>query len=110
MVLLQRKLYFSKDPEGVKHFTGRGGGGGSSFFRGGVQMLISIEPHITCDFSGGSGPPIPPLDPHINRGVVKTDRNRSLNTRTDIHAYARRIIDNEHFFVSCFNKQKFVNY
>ena len=51
-------------------------------------MLISIEPHITCDFPGGSGPPIPPLDPHINRGVVKTDRNRSLNTRTDKHAYA----------------------
>ena len=21
-----------------------------------VQMLISIEPHITCDFPGGSGP------------------------------------------------------
>ena len=25
MVLLQRKLYFSKDPEGVKHFPGGGG-------------------------------------------------------------------------------------
>ena len=23
-------------------------------------MLISIETHITCDFPGGSGPPIPP--------------------------------------------------
>ena len=51
-------------------------------------MLISIEPHITCDFPGGSGPPIPPLDPHMNRGAVKTDRNRSLNMRTDKHAYA----------------------
>ena len=34
MVLLQRKLYFPKDPEGVQHFPGevqffsRGGGGG----------------------------------------------------------------------------------
>ena len=28
-------------------------------------MLISIETHINCDFSGGSGPPIPPLDPHM---------------------------------------------
>ena len=28
MVLLQRKLYFSKDPEGVQHFPGGGGGGG----------------------------------------------------------------------------------
>ena len=30
-------------------------------FQGGVQMLNSIETHITCDFPGwgGSGPPIP---------------------------------------------------
>ena len=58
MVLLQRKLYFSKDPEGVQHFPG---GGGSNFFQGGwgVLMLISIETHITCDFPGESGPPIP---------------------------------------------------
>ena len=47
----------------------RGGGqhfsGGSNFFqgRGGVQMLISIKTHITCDFPEGSGPPVPPLDP-----------------------------------------------
>ena len=33
MVLLQRKLYFSKDPEGVEHFPG--GGGGSNLFQGG---------------------------------------------------------------------------
>ena len=30
MVLIQRKLYFSKDPEGVQHFPG-----GSNFFQGG---------------------------------------------------------------------------
>ena len=41
--LLQRKLYFSKDPEGVQHFPVGGGG---------VQILISIEPHLTCDFRG----------------------------------------------------------
>ena len=44
MVLLQRKLYFSNDPEVVQHFPGvvhlfPGGGG--------VQMCISIETHIT---------------------------------------------------------------
>ena len=35
------------------------GGGGVGF--GGMQILISIETYITCDFSGGggSGPPIP---------------------------------------------------
>ena len=32
IVLLQSKLYFSNDPEGVKHFPG--GGGGSNFFMG----------------------------------------------------------------------------
>ena len=41
---------------------------GSNYFQGlrgrvGVQMLISIETHITCGFPGGSGPPIPPQDP-----------------------------------------------
>ena len=36
----------------------QGGGGG------GVQMLISIETHITCDFPGGSGPPIPLSSAH----------------------------------------------
>ena len=30
MVLLQRKLYFSKDPEGVQLFSRGGGGGGGS--------------------------------------------------------------------------------
>ena len=69
--------------------------------RGGGR-LISIEPHITCDFTGGQDP-YPPLDPHMNRGAVKTDRNRSLNVRTDKHAHAefkRRIFDNEHCFVT----------
>ena len=41
VVLLQRKLYFSKDPEGVQHFLGgptfsKGGGGGgpnANFYR-----------------------------------------------------------------------------
>ena len=28
MVLLPRQLYFSKDPEGVQHFRGGGGGSG----------------------------------------------------------------------------------
>ena len=64
MVLLQRKLYFSKDPEGVQHFPG--GGGVVQLFPGGVQMLISIETHITCDFPEGRvRTPIPPLDLHM---------------------------------------------
>ena len=65
MVLLQIKLYFSKDPEGVQHFPGGGVGG---------QMLISIEIHITCDFPGGGGglDPIPPSgSAHVKLSVYK---------------------------------------
>ena len=41
--------------------------GGPTFsWGGGVQSVISIETHITCDFPGGwGGPHIPPLDPHM---------------------------------------------
>ena len=41
--------------------------GSNGLITRGVQMLISIETNITCDFQGGggSGPPIPPLDPHM---------------------------------------------
>ena len=51
MVLLQRKLYFSSPTFSRGGTTFSGGGG--------VQMLISIETLITCDFPGGSGPHIP---------------------------------------------------
>ena len=60
-------LYFLRFKR-VETFIGGGGvqlfiifflGGGMGV--GGVQILISIETYITCDFSGGggSGPPIP---------------------------------------------------
>ena len=70
MVFLQlyHIFYGSK---GSKHLSGGGGGGGGRgvqlfiiiifFFWGGgggwggVQILISIETYITCDFSGGGG-------------------------------------------------------
>ena len=36
-------------------------------FTGGIQMLISIEINITCDFPGMRvRNPYPPLDPHMN--------------------------------------------
>ena len=56
MVLLERKLYFSKDPEGVQHFPE-----GAQLFLGGVQMLISIQTLISCDFPGGGGRDPSPL-------------------------------------------------
>ena len=36
------------------------GGGGPTFSSGGIQLLIPIETHITCDFPEGFGPPVPP--------------------------------------------------
>ena len=62
MVSLQGKLLFQGSRGGPTFSRG------SNFFPGGgVQMLISIETHITCDFpgGGGSGHPIPPLDQHM---------------------------------------------
>ena len=49
MVLLQRKLYLSKDPEVVQISQG------VQLFPRVVQMLISIKAHITCDFPGEGG-------------------------------------------------------
>ena len=56
------QLYFFTVQKGRNIY--RGGGGGATFyyyfffFGGGglgVQILISIETYITCDFSGGGG-------------------------------------------------------
>ena len=68
MVLLQRKLYFSKDPEGVQHFPG---GGGPTFSRGGGGPNASIETHIdiACDFPGGGfRTPYPPSASAYEKG------------------------------------------
>ena len=60
-------LYFFTVQKGQNIY--RGGGGGAAFYYfffffwgggggvGGVQILISIETYITCDFSGGRGGP-----------------------------------------------------
>ena len=54
MVLLQRKLYFSKD-RGDPTFLGGGGGGGFQ----GPSVNFYRNPY-NFDFPGGSGPPIIP--------------------------------------------------
>ena len=54
----QRNLSFFKVPEGIQHFPG-----GSNFFQGGVQLLISYRNLYNLCFSGGRGsrPPVPPI-------------------------------------------------
>ena len=57
---ISKKSIIFKVPEGVQHFPG-----GVQLFAGGSNCLFPILTHITCDFPGGSGPPVPPLDPHL---------------------------------------------
>ena len=63
--------------EGVQWFISekviilQGFRGGPAFSMG-VQLLIFIETHILLIFQGGSGPPIPRLDPHMNQLWVWT--------------------------------------
>ena len=45
----------------------QGGGGRGPTFSRGVQMLISIETHITCDFPGGPDPLSPSGCAHAQR-------------------------------------------
>ena len=55
MVIVKENYYFPRFQRGPTFSRG-----------GGVQMLcISKETHKICDFSGGSGATIPPLDPRM---------------------------------------------
>ena len=71
-----KEIYFFQGSRGGPTFSR--GGGGSNFFQGGSNCLFPIETHITCDFPGGSGTPVPPsgsaLDPplknHKNIGFL----------------------------------------
>ena len=66
MVNFEENYHFSRFQRGSNIFQG---GGGSNFFQGGggSNCLFHIEAHISCDFQGGggSGAPVPPLDPHL---------------------------------------------
>ena len=68
MVLLQRKLYFSKNPEGVQHFKG-----GSNFFQGGPNAYFYRNPYNLI-FQGGPDPLTPPLDLHMQGSQVRISK------------------------------------
>ena len=60
----------------VQRFPGGGGGGSNCFF--------PIETHITCDFPGGSGPPVPPPS---GSALATSIRTYSCKTNKLQHIY-----------------------
>ena len=65
MVNFKEIFHFSRFQRGSNIFQG---GGGPTFSRGEVQLLIPYRNPCNLRFSrgGGSGPPVPPLDPHLD--------------------------------------------
>ena len=62
MVSFKEIYHFSRFQRGSNIFQG-----GPTFSRGGgSNCSFPIETVIICDFPGGSGPPVPPLDPHLS--------------------------------------------
>ena len=67
--LILQKSYGQFSKKSIIFQGSRGGPtfsrGGPTFSRGGggSNCLFTIETHITCDFPGGSGPPVPPPPP-----------------------------------------------
>ena len=62
---ISKKSIIFQGSRGGPTFSRGGGGGVQLFPGGGSNCLFPIETHITCDFPGGSRPPVPPLDPHL---------------------------------------------
>ena len=54
-------------------------------------MLISIEIHITCDFPGGSRPPITPLDPHMQL-EIHSPENTIIRSKMYEHLHVLHFI------------------
>ena len=51
-----------------------------------VKWLFPIETHITCDFPGGSGPPVPPSGSALEVHKALILRNvRLCRTKADAH-------------------------
>ena len=88
MLVLVIKLFYNLQ-SGSNGFITEGRRG-SNFFQG---VGVSKETHITCDFPGGSGPPNPPLDPHVgspgatlclqNHGLSKFTQNWKIPANDD---------------------------
>ena len=79
---ISKKSIIFQSFRGVPTFS-RGRGRGPTF----SNCLFPIETHITCDFPGGSGPPVPPLDPHLDsKGQQEHRQARHICTTTSLTA------------------------
>ena len=72
-----KEIYnFSRFQRGSNIFQG-GGGGGPTFSGGGgggvSNCFFPLETHITCDFPGGSGPPVPPSGSALGYDCISMD-------------------------------------
>ena len=83
MVNFKENYHFSRFLRGSNIFQG---GGGSNFFRGGgVPIAYSYRKYITCDFPGEvrTGPPVPPLDPHLGLSMVQSIHAENASNLTN---------------------------
>ena len=72
MVISKKTITFQGFRGGSNIF--QGGGGGPTFSRGGPNANFYRNPYnLWFSREGGSGPPIPPLDPHMCLVVLLKD-------------------------------------
>ena len=99
--LFQRKLLFLKVSEGVQLFQGGGGNFFHGGWGGGVQWVISIETHITCDFPGGRTPYPPSGSAHaisqliflISKGNISCGFPKDSSQEDDSFEHQNKCLD-----------------
>ena len=86
MVNFKENYHFSRFLRWSNIFQGGGGptfagvGGG-----GGFQLLIPIENILLVIFRGRSGPPAPPLDPHLGLSMVLSIHVENASNLTNMY-------------------------
>ena len=96
----KENYYFLKVSEGVQLFQG----GGQLFpwrVGGGVQWVISIETHITCDFPGGADPISPSGSAHaisqliflISKGNISCGFPKDPSQEDDSFEHQNKCLD-----------------
>ena len=106
MVISKKTIIFKGFRGGPTFSRGGGGGGGATFSmedggRGGVQWVISIETHITCDFPGGRTPYPPSGSAHaisqliflISKGNISCGFPKDPSQEDDSFEHQNKCLD-----------------